>query len=316
MEKPSGQGQEEAVGETTLPISEKKPEVQVPRTLPIREPILNQVRADTIHPASSGFEETDRREIQVGLSSDIKNPPAPLRESVQNQDRVDSKSIGSTGGQETGNRVSFPSQIARTNPEIPQTSPTRSTSLNLDAPRLTEVRDLRPTSEFRNNPQHRLPQYTPRPIGSAQNGQPTWVDRVRTSFEQTSDEPVVMAKRPDYQNKPLLADRKPSYGRQFTPINNLQSMYPRMSPPFTSNRPTQNTFVRPSEPKSSKEYQNVQSNVLQLRREVNLKRKKTSDVIENLMEYVLQHQKDDCLLVGFSAYKTNPFVQNTTCNIL
>ncbi|KAG7205165.1 hypothetical protein KM043_018259 [Ampulex compressa] len=47
----------------------------------------------------------------------------------------------------------------------------------------------------------------------------------------------------------------------------------------------------------------------QLRREAALKRIMVSKAAEDIMKYVTEHEQEDCLLVGFSSQKSNPFRQ-------
>jgi len=46
--------------------------------------------------------------------------------------------------------------------------------------------------------------------------------------------------------------------------------------------------------------------VEQLRREASFQRVPVSRAIEDLKNYVLQHQQEDCLIMGFTSQKANP----------
>jgi len=54
----------------------------------------------------------------------------------------------------------------------------------------------------------------------------------------------------------------------------------------------------------------------QLRREAALKRITVSKAIEDIMKYITEHEQEDCLLVGFSSQKSNPFREKSTCVVL
>ena len=54
----------------------------------------------------------------------------------------------------------------------------------------------------------------------------------------------------------------------------------------------------------------------QLRREAAIKRMLVSKAIEDLMKYVVEHEQEDCLLVGFSSQKSNPFREKSSCIVL
>lgn len=54
----------------------------------------------------------------------------------------------------------------------------------------------------------------------------------------------------------------------------------------------------------------------QLRREAALKRIMVSKAAEDIMKYVTEHEQEDCLLVGFSSQKSNPFREKSSCTIL
>jgi len=54
----------------------------------------------------------------------------------------------------------------------------------------------------------------------------------------------------------------------------------------------------------------------QLRREAAIKRLNVSKAIEELMKYIMEHEQEDCLLVGFSSQKSNPFREKSSCSIL
>lgn len=54
----------------------------------------------------------------------------------------------------------------------------------------------------------------------------------------------------------------------------------------------------------------------QLRREAALKRITVSKAVEDIMKYITEHEQEDCLLVGFSSQKSNPFREKSSCTVL
>ncbi|XP_034939686.1 guanine nucleotide-binding protein subunit gamma-1 [Chelonus insularis] len=54
----------------------------------------------------------------------------------------------------------------------------------------------------------------------------------------------------------------------------------------------------------------------QLRREAAIKRINVSKAVEDIMKYITEHEQEDCLLVGFSSQKSNPFREKSSCIIL
>ncbi|EFN71687.1 Guanine nucleotide-binding protein subunit gamma-1 [Camponotus floridanus] len=54
----------------------------------------------------------------------------------------------------------------------------------------------------------------------------------------------------------------------------------------------------------------------QLRREAALKRITVSKAVEDIMKYITEHEQEDCLLLGFSSQKSNPFREKSTCILL
>ncbi|XP_055313848.1 guanine nucleotide-binding protein subunit gamma-1 isoform X2 [Sitodiplosis mosellana] len=56
--------------------------------------------------------------------------------------------------------------------------------------------------------------------------------------------------------------------------------------------------------------------VEQLRREANIQRMPVSKACEDIIKYVTEHEQEDCLLVGFSSQKVNPFREKSSCQIL
>jgi ABC-type uncharacterized transport system permease subunit len=54
----------------------------------------------------------------------------------------------------------------------------------------------------------------------------------------------------------------------------------------------------------------------QLRREAALRRITVSRAVEDIMKYITEHEQEDCLLVGFSSQKSNPFREKSTCIVL
>ncbi|CAM5998953.1 unnamed protein product [Sphagnum balticum] len=56
--------------------------------------------------------------------------------------------------------------------------------------------------------------------------------------------------------------------------------------------------------------------VEQLRREAAIKRMSVSAAIEDLKKYMIDHENDDYLLVGFHSQKANPFREKSSCILL
>lgn len=56
--------------------------------------------------------------------------------------------------------------------------------------------------------------------------------------------------------------------------------------------------------------------VEQLRREANIQRMPVSQACADIIKYVTEHEQEDCLLVGFSSQKVNPFREKSSCQIL
>ncbi|XP_074595384.1 guanine nucleotide-binding protein subunit gamma-1-like [Brevipalpus obovatus] len=56
--------------------------------------------------------------------------------------------------------------------------------------------------------------------------------------------------------------------------------------------------------------------VQQLRTESALQRIKLSVAIEDLKKYVMEHEQDDYLVVGFHSQKTNPFREKSSCLVI
>ncbi|XP_065332679.1 guanine nucleotide-binding protein subunit gamma-1 [Cloeon dipterum] len=54
----------------------------------------------------------------------------------------------------------------------------------------------------------------------------------------------------------------------------------------------------------------------QLRREAAIRRILVSQAATDIMKYISDHQQEDCLLVGFSSQKANPFREKSSCNLL
>ncbi|BET00786.1 Guanine nucleotide-Hypothetical protein protein G(I)/G(S)/G(O) subunit gamma-2 [Nesidiocoris tenuis] len=51
----------------------------------------------------------------------------------------------------------------------------------------------------------------------------------------------------------------------------------------------------------------------QLRREAAIRRINVSQAVEDIVRYINDHQQEDCLLVGFSSQKANPFREKSSC---
>jgi len=56
--------------------------------------------------------------------------------------------------------------------------------------------------------------------------------------------------------------------------------------------------------------------VEQLRREANMQRMPVSQACADIIKYVTEHEQEDCLLVGFSSQKVNPFREKSSCQII
>ncbi|XP_028144724.1 guanine nucleotide-binding protein subunit gamma-1 [Diabrotica virgifera virgifera] len=54
----------------------------------------------------------------------------------------------------------------------------------------------------------------------------------------------------------------------------------------------------------------------QLRREAAVKRMPVSMAVKDIIKYITEHEQDDCLLVGFSSQRVNPFREKTPCTLL
>lgn len=54
----------------------------------------------------------------------------------------------------------------------------------------------------------------------------------------------------------------------------------------------------------------------QLRREAAIQRMPVSQAVGDIIKYVTEHEQEDCLLVGFSSQKVNPFREKSSCSIL
>lgn len=54
----------------------------------------------------------------------------------------------------------------------------------------------------------------------------------------------------------------------------------------------------------------------QLRREAAIRRISVSQAVQDIMKFISEHEQEDCLLVGFSSQKANPFREKSSCNLL
>lgn len=54
----------------------------------------------------------------------------------------------------------------------------------------------------------------------------------------------------------------------------------------------------------------------QLRREAAIKRITVSQAVQDIMKFITEHEQEDCLLVGFSSQKANPFREKSSCTLL
>ncbi|KAJ6646548.1 Guanine nucleotide-binding protein subunit gamma-1, partial [Pseudolycoriella hygida] len=56
--------------------------------------------------------------------------------------------------------------------------------------------------------------------------------------------------------------------------------------------------------------------VEQLKREASIKRLPVTEACSEIVKYVTEHEQEDCLLVGFSSQKVNPFREKSSCTVL
>lgn len=54
----------------------------------------------------------------------------------------------------------------------------------------------------------------------------------------------------------------------------------------------------------------------QYRREAAIQRMPVSQACEDIIKYCNDHKQEDCLLVGFTSQKVNPFREKSSCSIL
>lgn len=54
----------------------------------------------------------------------------------------------------------------------------------------------------------------------------------------------------------------------------------------------------------------------QLRREAAIKRIPVSQAVADIVKYITDHEQEDCLLVGFTSQKVNPFREKSSCTVL
>lgn len=54
----------------------------------------------------------------------------------------------------------------------------------------------------------------------------------------------------------------------------------------------------------------------QLRREAAIMRIPVSVAVADIVRYINEHEQEDCLLVGFSSQKVNPFREKSSCTVL
>jgi hypothetical protein len=62
--------------------------------------------------------------------------------------------------------------------------------------------------------------------------------------------------------------------------------------------------------------QNFRAVTEQLRREAAIQRMPVTQAVSDIIKYVTEHEQEDCLLVGFSSQKVNPFREKSSCGIL
>nr|QJW39072.1 G protein gamma subunit 1 [Schistocerca gregaria] len=54
----------------------------------------------------------------------------------------------------------------------------------------------------------------------------------------------------------------------------------------------------------------------QLRREAAIQRITVSQAVNDIIRFIIDHEQEDCLLVGFSSQKANPFREKSSCTLL
>lgn len=54
----------------------------------------------------------------------------------------------------------------------------------------------------------------------------------------------------------------------------------------------------------------------QLRREAAIKRIPVSQAVADIIKYIQEHEQEDCLLVGFSSQRVNPFREKSSCTVI
>lgn len=54
----------------------------------------------------------------------------------------------------------------------------------------------------------------------------------------------------------------------------------------------------------------------QLRREAAIKRVPVSQAVADIIKFISEHEQEDCLLVGFSSQRINPFREKSSCTLL
>ncbi|GLV31810.1 G protein gamma 1 [Carabus blaptoides fortunei] len=54
----------------------------------------------------------------------------------------------------------------------------------------------------------------------------------------------------------------------------------------------------------------------QLRREAAIKRIPVSQAVADIIKFIVEHEQEDCLLVGFSSQRINPFREKSSCTLI
>lgn len=54
----------------------------------------------------------------------------------------------------------------------------------------------------------------------------------------------------------------------------------------------------------------------QLRREAAIKRTPVSEAVAGIIRFIAEHEQEDCLLVGFSNQRINPFREKSSCTLI
>ncbi|CAG9132735.1 unnamed protein product [Plutella xylostella] len=77
-------------------------------------------------------------------------------------------------------------------------------------------------------------------------------------------------------------------------------------------------FIHPNQrqPKGARRLRPQRAVTEQLRREAAIKRIPVSSAVADIVKFITDHEQEDCLLVGFSSQKVNPFREKSSCTVL